>query len=239
MLRTLLESNAAPQRRRGSTAVSVAAHTLIIGGAIAATASAKPGGGETRPTSVDTVIYVSPHRQPPRPATPATSGASGQVRAPTPPRLPEWTINLDPAGATRPQVDVDVARFFGADSIPAGKIVGPGGDQGGGGLGGEGRGDVATVATVERPAAMITPPRPRYPDQLRAAGVTGRVVVRLVVDTAGRVEPGSIVIRESSHELFTQSVRAVLASLRFTPAEVGRRRVRMLVDLPFEFRLNE
>jgi hypothetical protein len=34
-------------------------------------------------------------------------------------------------------------------------------------------------------------------------------------------------------------VRAVLPSLRFTPAEIGGRKVRMLVDLPFEFRLND
>jgi periplasmic protein TonB len=69
--------------------------------------------------------------------------------------------------------------------------------------------------------------------------MTGRVVVRLIVDTVGRVEPASVVIRESSHDLFAQAVRAVLPSLRFVPAEAGGRKVRMLVDLPFEFRLNE
>jgi protein TonB len=69
--------------------------------------------------------------------------------------------------------------------------------------------------------------------------VTGRVVVRLVVDTVGRVEPATITIRESSHDLFTQAVRAILPALRFVPAEAGGRRVRMLVDIPFEFRLNQ
>jgi periplasmic protein TonB len=81
--------------------------------------------------------------------------------------------------------------------------------------------------------------RPQYPERLRAAGVTGRVVVRLVVDTLGRVEPASVAIRESAHDLFAQAVRAVIPSLRFVPAEAGGRRVRMLVDLPFEFRLND
>jgi protein TonB len=86
---------------------------------------------------------------------------------------------------------------------------------------------------------MLAPPRPRYPDQLRAAGVTGRVVVRLVVDTAGRVELASVTVREASHDLFAQAVRAVLPSLRFTAAEAGGRKIRMLVDLPFEFRLRD
>jgi hypothetical protein len=48
-----------------------------------------------------------------------------------------------------------------------------------------------------------------------------------------------VVIRESSHDLFAQAIRAVLPSLRFTPAVAGGRKVRMLVDLPFEFRLND
>jgi protein TonB len=238
MLHTLLESNAARQRRRGSTAVSVAAHTLMIGGAIVATASAKPRRGETYTRGVDTLVYVWPERRPPQLAAPTTPGVSGQARGPETPPMPRWTIDLDPGGITRPQVDVDVARFFGADSIPSARVLSPRSGPGGEGLG-EAGGEPTTVATVERPAAMIAPPRPRYPDQLRAAGVSGRVVVRLVVDTLGRVEPGSVVIRESSHDLFTHSVRSVLPSLRFTPAEVGGRRVRMLVDLPIEFRLNE
>lgn len=237
MLRTLLESNAARPRRRGSTVASVAVHMLIIGGAIAATASAKPGTGETRETPGDTVIHLWPHPPTPRSAT-TTSVASGPVATPTLPRMPAWTLNLDPTGIARPEVDVDIGGLFGADSIPVEGVVGPGGGRGANPVAAAGR-EPATIATVERPAAMIAPPRPRYPEQLRAAGVTGHVVVRLVVDTAGRVEPGSIVIRESSHDLFTQAVRAVLHGLRFRPAEAGERKVRMLVDLPFHFRLNE
>jgi protein TonB len=59
-----------------------------------------------------------------------------------------------------------------------------------------------------------------------------------VVDTLGRVEAQSIVIREAAHDLFATAVRAVLPALRFRPAEAGGHRVRMLVELPFEFRLD-
>ena len=238
MLRTLLESNAPRQRRPVGTAASVAVHTLLIGGAIVATASANPGARGAAVSIVDTLVYVFPDRRSPSPTRTNTSEVRRQYGVPAPSRIPPLPIDIGDR-SERPHVDIDIARFLGTDSISGGRILGPRAGSGGERLGGEGGDEPATIATVERPAAMIAPPHPRYPDRLRAAGVTGRVVVRLVVDTAGRVEPGSVVIRESSHDLFTQSVRAVLPSLRFTPAEVGRRKVRMLVELPFEFRLND
>jgi protein TonB len=137
-----------------------------------------------------------------------------------------------------PPVDIDPLAMIGRDSTAApcsGSCRRPSD-----GAPTEGDSDEpATMATVDRPAALLSPPSPRYPEQLRAARVTGRVVARFVVDTTGRIEPASIVIRESSHDLFAQAVRAVLSGLRFVPAEVGRGKVRMLVDLPFEFRLKD
>lgn len=238
MLRTLLESNAPRQRRRGGTVTSVAVHTLLIGGAVFATASAKTEGGPTTSAPSDTVIFISPSRQPETPREHATSRKSSGGAPHEPPRLPRWTIEIDPNRIdVGPPIDIDLRRLAGADSIPRGSVAGPFAPAGGE-RAGAGAGEPATAATVDRPAALIAPPRPRYPDQLRAAGVVGRVVVRLVVDTTGRVEASSVAIRESSHDLFTLSVRAVLPALRFTPAEVGGRKVRMLVELPFEFRLD-
>ena len=239
MLRTLLESNAPSPRRRGSTVASLTAHMLAIGGAVIATASAKPGTGAVPPVRADTVIYVSPQRQSPQPSRTTTSRPPEHRGAPELPRMPQWIIDVGPHTVDGPAVDVDLRRLFGADSIPPGRIIGPGGGSRVADIPGAPGRDPATAATVDRSAAMLAPPRPRYPEQLRAAGVTGRVVVRLVVDTAGRLEPGSVEIRESSHDLFTRAVRAVLPSLRFTPAEAGGRKVRMLVDLPFEFRLDD
>ena len=81
-------------------------------------------------------------------------------------------------------------------------------------------------------------PRPYYPEMLRLAGVTGEVRVQYVVDTLGRVEAKSIRILASSHDLFASAVREVLPRQRFLPAEIGGRKVRMLVQQPFSFTLS-
>jgi protein TonB len=243
MLRTLLESNAPRQRGRGSTLASIAIHTAIIVGAIVATASANPearpaaGRGEMPPIYVPVLQRERPHET----AAPQRRNTTPWPKEPLPwPKEPipfdDVTLKFDERNATAPLGEIDPGRFLAADTL------GRGGQSGriGGEFVGPALGDhPATIATVDKAAALTAPVRPRYPDQLRAAGVTGRVVVRLVVDATGRVEPGSVTVRESSHDLFTQAVRAVLPALQFAPAEAGGRKVRMLVDLPFEFRLKE
>ena len=102
-----------------------------------------------------------------------------------------------------------------------------------GGLGGS---EPWSAATVERAAAPRDGnPVPRYPEALRAAGTEGQVLVRFVVDTAGRVEAGSVRVLRADDPQFAEAVRAVLPSFRFTPAEAGGRRVRQLVEAPFAF----
>ncbi|MEJ7808884.1 MAG: energy transducer TonB [Gemmatimonadaceae bacterium] len=60
---------------------------------------------------------------------------------------------------------------------------------------------------------------------------------RFVIDTTGRVERGSLVVERSDHALFTSAVRAALPSHRFLPAESGGRKVRVLAQQAFEFRI--
>lgn len=78
---------------------------------------------------------------------------------------------------------------------------------------------------------------PRYPSILRTAGVEGEVLAQFVVGTDGRVEMESFKVVRTSHALFEQSVRDALASMRFTPAKVGGKAVRQLVQQPFVFQL--
>nr|MBA3671950.1 energy transducer TonB [Gemmatimonadaceae bacterium] len=96
-------------------------------------------------------------------------------------------------------------------------------------------GVIDAAAADRAPRLLSGAPAPVYPASLRARGVEGRVAVRFVVDTTGRVEPASVTIVESPDELFTAAVRATLPSLRLMPGEAGGRRVRTLVQMPFSF----
>jgi protein TonB len=80
---------------------------------------------------------------------------------------------------------------------------------------------------------------PRYPDMLRSANVEGEVLAQFVVDTTGRAEMNTFKVLKSSHDLFTNSVKSALANMKFYPAEVGGRKVKQLVQMPFVFSLNK
>jgi TonB family protein len=74
-----------------------------------------------------------------------------------------------------------------------------------------------------------------YPPGLRDAGVQGNVQLRFVVDTAGRVESGSMEVVVRSHPEFERVAIQAAEQMRFAPARVGPRPVRVRVELPFVF----
>lgn len=80
---------------------------------------------------------------------------------------------------------------------------------------------------------------PRYPEILRDAKVEGEVLAQFVVDTGGRMLPGSFKVLRSDHALFTEAVRQALESASFIPAEVEGRKVRQLLQMPFQFQLTK
>jgi protein TonB len=95
-------------------------------------------------------------------------------------------------------------------------------------IGGVAGGGLRTTASSDEPSvtapALIGPaPTPRYPDELRAQRLEGEVVVQFRVNEKGRVEPSTMQVVRSQHELFTLAVRNVLPKFRFEPARSGAR----------------
>jgi protein TonB len=80
---------------------------------------------------------------------------------------------------------------------------------------------------------------PMYPQLLRSANVEGAVVGQFVVDTMGRADTTTFTVVKTTHELFTLSVKAALPGMRFSPAEIGGRKVKQLVQMPFQFNLTK
>ena len=91
---------------------------------------------------------------------------------------------------------------------------------------------------VEKQVAFIAGNAPpRYPEALRQAGIEGRVMAEFVVNEQGRTEEASIRFVQPDNDLFEDAVRVALRRMRFIPAEVGGRKVRQLVEMPFVFTL--
>lgn len=90
---------------------------------------------------------------------------------------------------------------------------------------------------VDRRAALDTTRllQLSFPPSLFAAGIRGLVIAEFVVDTAGRVEDGTVGIVSSTAPLFTEAVRVALESASYMPALKSGRPVRQLVQQPFEF----
>jgi TonB family protein len=81
-------------------------------------------------------------------------------------------------------------------------------------------------------------PRPEYPASLRAASIEGEVLAQFVADTFGMADMRTFKVLKSSHDLFTSAVRTTLPTMRFHPALVGGRKVKQLVQMPFQFNLS-
>ena len=85
--------------------------------------------------------------------------------------------------------------------------------------------EVARTATVHKDSP------------LPAAVGQGTVLAQFMVDTAGRVEPGTWRIVRASDSTLAHAVLAALPTMRFTPAEQHAGcRVRQFVQMPFNFR---
>ena len=90
---------------------------------------------------------------------------------------------------------------------------------------------------------------PRYPNGPRSAGYGGLVNMQFLVDTSGRAVASSMKAlwpdtlpelqgeQRDHYNAFVRSVRDVLPSMRFFPAEVGGCKTLQLVVMPFEFSL--
>lgn len=240
----LLESQGAGERRPGGTAISLVAHAAVIAAAVIGTARA-----EVTARIIDVpkeIIYRAPLPEQPRRSAPSPSRPSGPTEAtpqPTPvvPVVPVPTV----VPTSIPQVTVDVAARPLADLVEVvfgGRAAADAAEEarGSAATGGPDAGGTWDAHAVEVPVrADPRNPAPAYPEMLRVAGVGGRVLAEFVVDTTGRVRPGSFVAVSTTHDLFTMSVCRTVASLRFTPALVQGRRVPQRVRVPFEFAITK
>ncbi len=226
MFGNLIESSPPRTRSTGQVLLSLAFHVAVGVGAVEASRGVVvPAIG---PQEVALPIYnpATPPKADPPPATAVVSdGPAGPpdpiVMAP-PSEVP---IGIPPA---EPGPAIDPRRFVLAPVGPpcGGCVASPDSTSG-----------LFSEAAVDEPAQVVSQPAPVFPPVLKAAGVGGSVQAQFVVDTLGKVEPGSVNFDAASHPAFEASARSAIEHSRFVPARIGGQPVRQRVRQSVRFEI--
>lgn len=236
MFDQLLETKPKKQRSVGGTIISIVLHTALLAAAVVLTK--KTADALEKPKEEKVVLAET--KKEPEPEKPKEQPK--QVEQPVAQQAPPKGFQVLTPPIDVPDVipDVDLSRKATDEADFSGKGV-----QGGIAKGVEGgTGPVISDQPyfdfqVEKAAAAIPGSgAPAYPEMLKSSGVEGEALVQFVVDTTGRAEMGSFKVLRATHDAFGQAVKAALPRMRFLPAEIGGKKVRMLVQQPFAFALN-
>lgn len=233
MFENLIETKPKKPKTGKQLVLSVVVHVVAIGAAVYGTLQAKEAIEKPKAEKVE---FVEMKKDEPPPPEKPPEPPPEVVAAPPPPK--GFQVLTAPIKIPDVLPEIDLSKKVTDEADFTGKGVA-------GGIAKGVVGGTAPVADqtyfefqVEKQVASAPGNQPpRYPDMLRSANVEGEVLVQFVVDTTGRVENGSIKILKSSHDLFTNAVRSALGNMRFYPAEIGGRKVKQLVQQPFNFNL--
>jgi periplasmic protein TonB len=239
MFDNLIESRASRQKRTAGAAMSVVVHFALISAAVMGTLHAKQ---ELEKPKAEKVEFVEMKKkdEPPPPKEEPKPPPPDVVAAPPPPK--GFQVLTAPIKIPDVLPEIDLNKKVTNEDDFTGKGVAGGFAKGVVG------GTPQPIQTdqpyfefqVEKQVqALPNQTGPRYPDMLRSANVEGEVLAQFVVDTTGRAEMNTFKPLKSSHDLFTNAVKATLPNMRFYPAEVGGRKVKQLVQMPFQFTLNK
>lgn len=231
MFENLIETKPKKAKTGKQLLLSVVVHVVVIGAAVYGTLEAKEAIEKPKAEKVE---FVEMKKEEPPPPETKPEPPPDVVAAPPPPK--GFQVLTAPIKIPDVLPEIDLTKKVTDEADFSGKGVA-------GGISKGVVGGTAPVADqtyfefqVEKQVAQQNVTL-RYPDMLRSANVEGEVLAQFVVDTTGRVEPNSIKILKSSHDLFTNAVQQALRSARYYPAEIGGRKVKQLVQQPFNFTL--
>ena len=237
MFNNLVESQAKKQKRWGGSITSIVLHSVVVAAMIIATANAGIKKDEKKEEKVDFVEVKKDEPKPPEPEKPPPPPDA--VAAPPPPK--GFQVLSAPIEIPNIIPDIDLSKKVTDEADFSGKGVAGGVAKGvEGGKGPVPQGDQPYFDfQVEKPVVMAPGATgPAYPDMLRSAGIEGTVLAQFVVDTTGRADMSTFKVLKTDNDLFSTSVKNALARMKFLPAEVGGRKVKQLVQQPFQFSLN-
>ena len=238
MFDNLIESQAKKQKRAGGFLMSFVVHTVLIAGAVYATYSV--GNALEKPKAEKVGFVTVKKDEPPPPKEEPKPPPPQEIMKAPPPK--GFQVLTAPIKIPDVLPDIDLSKKVTNEEDFSGKGVAGGIAKGV--VGGQPQKIDENQTYFEfQVEKQVSPypgnPAPRYPDMLRSANVEGEVLAQFVVDTTGRADMGSFKVLKSTHDLFTNAVKASLPNMKFYPAEVGGKKVKQLVQMPFQFNLTK
>jgi TonB family protein len=243
MFEVLVASGAHLDLRARWITTSVVSHAIVVALAVASTGKALTSSAAAPPDPA-MLLFVPKPPPPPPPETKPEPPMQRVVVAEPPPKGFQTVAAPQDLPTIIPPVDLTQRpldpRDFTGRGVEGGVADGVVGGSGPVTSALEEAGlDAIYEATTRderfQPATLLSQPVPRYPPALAALGVEGRVKLEFVVDTAGKVEAGSVRILESSHHAFEDAARTTVLGAAFRPARLSARPVRQLTRQAIRF----
>lgn len=95
-----------------------------------------------------------------------------------------------------------------------------------------------SMVEVDAEAAVDpTSAGPDYPPVLSLRAVEGGAVLRFVVDSTGFIDMSTVQVISATHKLFAEAVLDAMPKMKYRPASIGGRAVRLLVQQAFLFKI--
>lgn len=220
----LLAEQQKPPRSLGATIVSIALHAGVI---ILLALKGQQVVDAVRVFVEETVQYLYP--------VPRDIGTQrpGQASAPAPVDrrvfgsvTPPWRDRMSGAGG------VGMGAHDGAIYTPSpsdAETIEPGvGDNAMSAV------DVDSIAVFDATSAA-----PDYPETMALRRVEGAVVLRFVIDSTGLIDMATVRVMSATHSAFARAVLEAMPRMKFRPASMAGRPVRLLVEQMFSFKIQK
>jgi hypothetical protein len=216
MMKRWLDTYAKSNTLTPSVALSIVAHTMLIGAAVAATVDA---GIEDKPLPSNSIVrFLAP---PDRPAGQLPQREMVRFVALD---VPAAGSGVVPQAAEKTTVEPKVSGIDQRDALPLPEL--------------HGEDSVFSVIEVDSAATRYEwSAAPAYPPSMLANNTEGSVRAEYVVGHDGYADTSSLKILTSTHPDFTKAVRDALPFMRFRPAKIRGSTVSQLVQQDFQFRI--
>ncbi len=224
MFDVLIESKRKKNRKKGLGVgfVSLTLHTAVIAGAVYATLHA---GQTDTAVKVDTTMVLLEQQQQQKPPEPQPVQLDVPLKGFQTVIAPEvMPTNIPPVNLSEKFDPKDYSGSGVEGGIATGIV--PTGNE------------VFMEAIVEEKPSVLSGLQPQYPELLRQAGIQGRVMVQAIIDTTGRAEPPSVKVVSSPNPGFDQPAKNYVLKALFRPARVHGRAVRVLINIPIDFKIS-